>query len=77
VSTTSGRRQGVAAAAEPESGPQNTKAEFRRAVAPAAAYIALQPSPYLMRAAARRIAAAVIATGDELAQGGPNRWEDE
>jgi hypothetical protein len=40
-----------------------------------AEYIGAQPSPNLMRATASRIAAAVYATADELAKGGPNRWE--
>jgi hypothetical protein len=77
VSTTSGRRQGVAATATgPDGGPRAPKEAFRALIAPVAAYIAQRPSPAARRATARRIADAVIKTGDDLAQGGPNRWED-
>jgi hypothetical protein len=69
VTSTSGRREGVAAAA-PDGvavGPQAIRDAFRMTVQPAAAYISVQPSPNLMRAAARRISIAVLQIGNDLA----------
>jgi len=69
-STTSGQRQG-AADRTPDghaAGPQATREAFRQTVQPAAAYISAQPSPNLMRAAARRISIAVLQIGNDLAQ---------
>lgn len=78
MSTASGRRQGVAAtASDADDGPEATKKAFRELMARNAAHIAARPSPATRRAAARRIADAVLQTGAELAEGGPNRWEGE
>ena len=74
VTSTSGRREGVAAAA-PDGEPEATRTAFHRLMAANAAYVALRPSSATRRAAARRIADAVLQTGAELAEGGPNRWE--
>lgn len=57
------------------SSPGDTRRAFRSLMNAVAEYIGTQPSPNLMRATASRIAQAVIATGDDLAKGGPNRWE--
>jgi hypothetical protein len=77
VTTHSGPRRGVDGRTperEPEA-PEATRGAFHGLMSPLAEYIAKQPSPNLMRAAASRIAQAVIATGDDLASGGSNRWE--
>lgn len=57
------------------SNPGETRRAFHGLMHPVAEYIARQPSANLKRAAASRIATAVLATGDSLAEGHPNRWE--
>ncbi|MHA6762074.1 hypothetical protein [Streptacidiphilus sp. PAMC 29251] len=70
MSTTSGRRLGVDDRDDPEgdTGPYATRDTFHALLFPIAEYIALQPSPNCMRAAARRIATAALQTGDNLAE---------
>lgn len=75
----SGRRQGVGAR-DPEGATavrHTGRTAFHTLVYPVARYIAQQPTPDLMRAAAGCVAAAVLLTGDDLAKGGTNRWEGE
>jgi hypothetical protein len=77
VSSTSDGRQGVGHR-DPDGDTPDWREDsirFRGLMNPIAQEIARQPTPGLMRAKASRIAAAVIATGADLAEGKPNRWE--